>query len=411
MQNLYKKKKTSLKDALNLIKSGNRVFISSSCGEPQYLVKGLSENSKNYTDLEIVRVFSLETTPLTLIANKTEDRYFNIKSFYIGSSILSEFDKNKRFITPVNLSSIPTLFKTKKMPIDVALIQVSPPDEFGNMSLGISVEVNLAAALYSKKIIAQVNHNMPRVFGNSNINIKDIDAIVEYKEPLLTIVSQPDLKYADIIAKHMERLIDDGSTMQLGIGIIPKSILLALSDKNDIGIHTQYMTNTLMSLINKGIITNAKKGFNKGKTIVSGAIGTKELYDFLDNNDLIGFYPSDYINNPAIIAKNNKMTSVNVAMSIDLTGQVAIDSFYYNNFCGANGVLDFTRGAAMSKNGRPVIILTSISRDGKKSRIVPLLKASVVIPKSDVYYVITVEDKLDNVQIHCINASRLHVNI
>jgi acyl-CoA hydrolase/RimJ/RimL family protein N-acetyltransferase len=386
---IYKEKKMSLSKALSLIKSGQRIFIGSSCGEPQHLVNGLGNIAHNYTDLEILRVLSMESTPLTLIANKTKDTALNIRSFYTGSASSSlTLSQNKRFITPTNLSSIPMLFKTKKLPINVALIQVSPPDESGRMSLGISVDVTLAAAMSADKVIAQVNSEMPRTWGDTFINVEDVDAIVEYKEPLLIMYDQPELTTANIIAEHIARLIDDGSTLQICLGTLPKAILLALSDKNDLGIHTQYITNPVMNLIKDGVITNRQKKIHKWKSLACSAIGDKNLYKFLDNNPSIEFYPSDYIQNPAIIAQNYKMTSINIAVSMDLTGQVATDAFSFNNFCG-DSILDFTRGAAMSKDGKPIIMITSTTKKGKQSRIVPMLNDVVVVPRSEVYYVVS----------------------
>ncbi len=389
---MYDAKKMSLEEALSLIKSGQRIFIGSSCGEPRYLVEGLSSIAPNHTDIEIVRILSMESTPLSLIAKKTDDTALSIRSLYIGSASSSSslaLSGNKRFITPINLSSVPILFKTRKLPIDTALIQVSPPDKSGRMSLGISVDVTLSAAKSANKVIAQVNPDMPKIWGNTFINVEDVDAIVEYKEPLLTMGEQPNLETANLIAEHIARLVDDGSTIQLGLGTLPASILIALSNKNDLGVHTHYMTNPIMKLIEDGVITNRRKNIHKWKSLASAAIGTKELYEFLHNNPSVEFYPSDYIQNPAVISENYKMTSINVALSIDLTGQVAADAFSYNNFCGVNGFLDFIRGASISTNGKPIIILTSTANKGKKSRIVPILNDVVVVPRSEVHYVVS----------------------
>ncbi len=385
---MYEEKKVTIKEAYGLIKSGQRIFIGSSCGEPQHLVKGLVKATPNFNDLEIIKVLSIENSPLNIIANKTDDTALNIRSFYDGSCASPYLSKNKRFTTPVNISSIPLLFKSRKLPINVALIQVSPPDVQGKMSLGISVDVTLAAAISADIVIAQVNPNMPILYGESCIDVKDVHAIVEHEEPLLTLGSYPELESANVIAEHMERLVDDGSTMQIGLGAIPKAVISALSDKNDLGIHTHYITDTILQLIEKGVVTNSQKGIHKGKSLAA-AIGKDELYKYLHQNPDINFYPSDYIDNPSVIAKNSKMTSINVAVSMDLTGQVAVDAFSYNNFCGINSVLDFIRGAAMSPQGRPVIVLTSTAANGKKSRIVPLLNEMVVVPRTDVFYVVT----------------------
>ncbi|MBW1649407.1 MAG: GNAT family N-acetyltransferase [Deltaproteobacteria bacterium] len=385
----YKEKTVSLKKALSLIKSGQRIFIGTGCGEPQHLLRGFANIAHNYTDIEIVRTLSLETVPLTLLANKTQDAGLNIRSFYTGSAASTILAKNKRCITPLNLSSIPMLFKSKKMHINTAFIQVSPPDDSGHMSLGISVDITLIAALSADIVIAQVNPKMPKTLGETAIHINKINALVEYEEPLLNRGNPPKLKPASIIAEHVIRLIDDGATIQIGLGTIPEALFIALRDKNNLGLHTQYMTDEIMYLLAEGIITNKQKNLHPRETIATSAIGSKHLYDFLNNNPEIKFYPADYVCSPAIIAQNHKMTALNVATAMDLTGQVAADAFPYNNFSGVNAMADFLRGASMSKQGKPIIMLTSASKNETKSRIVPLIDKSVIIPKQDVHYVAT----------------------
>ena len=386
----YVEKRCSAQEAIGRIKPGQRVFIGSSCGEPQYLVKKLAEAADTFTDIEIVRLLSLESTPLTLIADKTKDQSFNIRSFYLGSAKKESLARNKRFITPMNLSAIPRLFKTRRLPIHVALIQVSPPDDFGWMSLGISVDITLAAALSADFVIAQVNSRMPRVLGRSFIHVNDVNAVVEYEEELLTIHELPELDAANHIGRLIARLVDDGSTIQISPGTTPQATLLMLSEKNDLGVHTQYVTTDIMRLVSMGVITNRKKGFNEGKLVASSAIGSKNLYEFLDDNPAIEFYPSDYVNDPGIISRNNKMVSMNVPMAMDLTGQVAADALYYNHFSGITGMLDFIRGASRSEGGKSILMLTSTSVDGKKSRITPMLNdTAIVVPRGDVQYVVT----------------------
>jgi acyl-CoA hydrolase/GNAT superfamily N-acetyltransferase len=386
----YVEKRCSAKEAIGRIKPGQRVFIGSSCGEPQYLVRKLADAADMFTDIEIVRLLSLESTPLTLIAEKTKDQSFNIRSFYLGSAKPRSLARNKRFITPMNLSDVPRLFKTRRLPIHVALIQVSPPDDFGWMSLGISVDITLSAAFSADFVIAQVNPRMPRVLGHSFIHVNDVDAIVEHEEDLLTIDELPELDAANHIGRQIARLIDDGSTIQISPGTTPQATLLALSHKNDLGIHTQYVTTDIMRLVSMGVITNRKKGFNEGKLVASCAIGSKNLYEFLDDNPAIEFYPSDYVNDPRIISQHHKMVSMNVPMAMDLTGQVAADALFYNHFSGITGMLDFIRGTSRSEGGKSILMLTSTSVDGKKSRIVPMLNdTAIVVPRGDVHYVVT----------------------
>jgi acyl-CoA hydrolase/GNAT superfamily N-acetyltransferase len=386
----YVENKKTATQAIALIKPAQRVFIGSSCGEPQHLVRELSEASNYFKDIEINRLMTMETTPLTLIANKTRDQSLNIRSFYLGSAKPQAIARNKRFITPINLSAVPRLFKSRLLPIHVALIQVSPPDDFGWMSLGVSVDITLAAAVSADLVIAQVNAHMPRVLGRSFLHVNEVDVFVEHDEPLLTIGETPELNAANDIGRLIARLIEDGSTMEIGLGSTHQATLLALADKNDLGIHTQYMTSDIMHLFSRGVITNRKKGFNDGKMVAAGAIGTKELYEFLNDNPAIEFYPSDVVNDPAIIARHNKMVSMNVAMSIDLAGQVAADALPYNHFSGVTGMLDFLRGAVQSPGGKSIMMLPATAHKGTKSRIVPQLNdEAVVVPRGDVQHVVT----------------------
>jgi acyl-CoA hydrolase/GNAT superfamily N-acetyltransferase len=386
----YVKKKKSAYEAIGMIRPGQRVFTGASCGEPQALLRVLADEFHKFPDLEVVRLLSLESTPLTLIANKSTDRSMNIRSFYAGSGKPGGLARNIKYITPINLSAVPRLFKSRLLPINVALIQVSPPDDFGWMSLGVAVDVTLAAAYAADLVIAQVNKNMPRVLGRSFIHVNDVDVVVERDEELLTVDNPPELEAANIMAGYIARLIDDGSTIQIGLGTTSQAVMLALSDKNDLGIHTQYLTDDIMKLISKGIITNRHKGFNDGKVVASSALGSKYLYEFMDDNPAIEFYPSDYVNDPGIISQHNRMVSMNVGMAIDLTGQVAADALPFNYFSGITGMLDFIRGSAFSRGGKSFILMTSTMTNGKKSRIVPMLTdTAVVVPRSDINYVAT----------------------
>ncbi len=386
----YVEKTKDVQTAIKLIKPGQRVFIGSSCGEPQHLVRALAEASAHFHGLEIVRLLAMESTPLTMIADKSYDQNVNIRTFYLGSAKPKKIAANMRHITPINLSSVPRLFKTRKLPIDVALIQVSPPDDFGWMSLGISVDITHAAADAANLVIAQVNPMMPRVLGQSFIHVNDVDVFVEHEEDLLSLGESPKSEAANLIAGHVSRLIDDGSTIQIGLGTTSEAILLALSEKKDLGIHTQYITDDIMHLVSKGVVTNRSKGYNDSKLVASSAIGTQVLYDYLDDNPSISFYPSDYVNSPAVIARHNKMVTMAVIMSMDLTGQVAADALPMNHYSGVTGMMDFIRGAAQSEGGKSILMLPSASSDGKTSRIVPALTDTpIVVPRGDVQYVVT----------------------
>ncbi|MCP4623702.1 MAG: GNAT family N-acetyltransferase [bacterium] len=387
----YVENRRSARDALNLIKPGQRVFIGSSCGEPQHLVRELSNMSNYLKDIEINRLMTLETTPLTLIAEKTKDHSLNIRSFYLGSAKSKGIARNKRFITPINMSAIPRLFKSRLLPIHVALIQVSPPDDFGWMSLGVSVDITMAAAQSADLVIAQINSHMPRVLGRSFMHVNDVDYFVEFDEPLLTIGENPAMSAANDIGRLIaRRLIDDGSTIAIGLGTTSEAVMLALSEKNDIGIHTLYMTDDILHLFSKGVITNHKKGFNDGKMVAQSAIGSEDLYEFLNDNPAVEFHPSDYVCKPAIIARHNKMVAMSVAMAMDLTGQVAADAMPQTHFSGITGISDFMRGAVQSPGGKSILMLPSTALQGNKSRIVPMLEdTAVAAPRGDVHHVVT----------------------
>ena len=387
----YIEKRKNAVEAIKMIRSGQRVFIGSACGEPQELVRVLSEAAIRASGLEIVRMLSLETTSLTAIANRTQDHSLSVRTIYLGSAQGEEtIVRNLRFITPMNMSDVPGLFKTHKLPINVALIQVTPPDDFGWMSLGISVDVTLAAASSADLVIAQVNPKMPRVLGQSFIHVNDVGVIVEHEEDILAVEPRPPSDIAARIGQHIARLIDDGSTLQIGLDAASQATLQALANKKDLGIHSQYLTDDIMHLYAKGVITNRKKGFNEGKLVASAAIGTRNLYDFIDDNPAVDFRPSDYVNDPFIISRHHRMVSMNVAKTIDLTGQVAAEASAQTFYAGVSGIADFVRGARRAQGGKSILMLFSTSEDGKNSNIVPMLEnTAVVVPRGDIHYVVT----------------------
>ncbi|MBF0112589.1 MAG: GNAT family N-acetyltransferase [Desulfamplus sp.] len=393
----YVYKKRSVKAAVSQIHSGQRVFIGSYCGEPQALVSGLAEISHKLSDIEIIRLMSRETTPLMQIADQTKDQAMSIRSIYLGSARSKELEKNKRFYTPVNMAEVPRLFSSRRIPIDVAMVQVSPPDDFGWMSLGVSVDVSLAAALSADVVIVQVNSRMPMVLGQSFIHVNDVDFIVEIDEELMTITSSPPPQKAAKIGQHIVMLIEDGSTLQIGLDAASQATIQALSNKNDLGIHSQFLTDDMMHLYAKGVITNKKKGFNNGKMVAGCSVGTSSLYEFLHINPAVEFQPFDYVNDLEIISKHNKMISMNVAQRIDLFGQVSCEAQSYTLYAGVSGIADFIRGANRSKGGKSIIMLNSTTTvkddDGKERRvssIVPQLFDTIItIPREDIRYVVT----------------------
>ncbi|QTA80604.1 Acetyl-CoA hydrolase/transferase family protein [Desulfonema limicola] len=386
----YIEKRRSAAKAMELICSGQRIFIGSFCGQPQYLEQQLADSASRFANLEIVRIMSMEGSPLTQIANKSQEQNVSIRNIYLGSAKSLDLAPNMRFYTPVNMSEVPNLFTSRRIPIDVAMIQVTPPDDFGWMSLGVSVDVGMAAALSADIVIAQVNTKMPKVMGKSFIHVNDVTAVVEHDEDLLTITKPPATKADEQIGLHIARLIEDGSTLQIGLDAASQATSKALLEKNDLGIHSAFLTDDIMRLYSIGVVNNHKKGFNEGKLVASSAVGTQMLYEFLDFNPAVDFYPTDYVNDIEIISRHNKMVSMNVARYMDLTGQVSADASSYTLYAGVSGIPDFVRGSNRSKGGKSIIMLNSVTEDGKQSRIVPLLNNTITtVPREDVRYVVT----------------------
>lgn len=389
----YVEKLTTAAEAIARIKSGQRVFIGSGCGEPQRLVQALCDNANHFSGLEIVRLLGRETASLTAIADRTKDTSLNIRSIYLGSTKDPSIAQHKRFITPMNMSDVPGLFATRKLHLNVALVQVSPPDDFGWMSLGISVDVTLAAARSADFIIAQVNPRMPRVMGQSFLHVNDVDVVVECEEDLLSIPSTQQKSEAALqIGSHIARLIEDGATLQIGLDAASQATVQGLGNKNDLGIHSQFITDDIMHLYATGSINNRKKGFNEGKMVASMAIGSRNLYEFLNDNPAIDFHPSDYVNDPFIISQHKRMVSMNVARVMDLTGQVSAEASAITRFAGVSGIPDFVRGARRSPGGKSIIMIFSTCQtpEGVVSNILPTLTDYVVVvPRGDVHYVVS----------------------
>jgi len=390
LQENYRSKLLTADEAVRLIRSGQRVFIGSSCGEPQHLVNALMDNAEFFSDVEIVRLLSLEGSLMSLMADEYRGHKFHVRSIYQGSDQTKSLQANRRFITPLTLGAVPALFKKKMLPLHFALIQVSPPDDNGWMSLGISVDVTLAAAQSASVVIAQVNPMMPKILGHSFIHLEDVDVIVEQEEELLSAFNLPAYESASEIAGITANLVEDGATIQLGLAELSQPIANALARKNDLGVHTEILSDDLMELVSQGVVTNRYKTVNEGKVIASGAIGSPEFYQSLHNNVVIEFRPSDYVNNPAIISQNNKMVAINFARTMDLSGQVYADALPQNHFSGVTGMFDFILGASMSAGGRSIIVIPARSIDGKTSRIIlQAAEGSIVIPKGYVSYVVS----------------------
>jgi acyl-CoA hydrolase/GNAT superfamily N-acetyltransferase len=386
-QSLYREKTTTAERALQAIRRGNRVFIGSGCSEPQHLAQALEEAIPGLADLEILHILSVGKT------RYTEEGFdkCRLKSFFVAAASREAVAEGRADYTPINLGDIPALFRDGAMPIDVALIQVSPPDKHGFCSYGIAVDIVKAAAQSAKHVIAQVNPQMPMTLGDSFIHIRDIDAIVEWEEPLLEVGLPLMNPVALDIGKHVARLIEDGSTIRAGVGSISTAALYALEDKMNLGVHADMLTDAYLHLVKKGVITNARKTLHPGKIVTSFCFGSRELYDFVDNNPMVAFYPIEYTNNYLVISQNEKMVSINSGLEVDLTGQVCSDSLGYEIYSGVGGAIDFLRGARGSRRGKAIMVLPATTLDGEKSRIVPVLTegAGVVTTRGGVQYVVT----------------------
>jgi len=375
-------------EALSSIRRGSRVFIGTGCGKPQMLVNTLMSMAPTLADTEIMHIITAGTAPYT---EESFAHCFRHNAFFIGANTRKAIWEGRADYTPIFLSEIPMMFKTGRIHVDTALISVSPPDKYGYVSLGVSVDVTKSAAECADYVVAEVNPNMPRTLGDSFLHVSQIDAFVYNTDPLPEFHMKDPGLVAQKIGKYVSELIEDGSTIQLGYGTIPSAVMKYLKDKKDLGIHTEVFTDSLIDLIKQGVITCRKKNLHPGKIIASFCMGTKRLYRFIDKNPLFEFHPTEYVNDPFTIARNNRMVSINTALSIDLTGQVCSDSLGSLLYSGIGGQVDFIRGAARSKGGKPIIALPSSAKGGAISKIVPFLKpgGGVVTSRGDAHYVVT----------------------
>ena len=384
----YKERLMDAGTALSRIRRGARIFIGSACGEPQLLVKTLIDVAPNLADTEIIHFLDLGVASYT---DEKYSEYFRHNALFIGSSTRSAIREGRADYTPVFLSEIPLLMQRGTMPIDAALITVSPPDNSGYVSLGISVDITKTAAEVARYVVAEVNPNMPRTLGDSFLHVSEIDAFVENDAPLLEFVQKAPGNIAKAIGELIADLIENESTIQTGVGRIPSSVFPYLMNKRDLGIHTETFTEGLIDLIEAGVITSRKKSLHPGKIVSSFCMGTKRLYDYVHNNPLFEFRPCDYVNDPSVIARNDRMVSINSALTVDLTGQVCSDSLGFEFYSGIGGQVDFVRGSAMSNRGKSIMVLPSTTDDGKISRIVPYLYpgSGVTVTRGDIHYVVT----------------------
>jgi len=371
------------------LKSGNRIFIGSNAAVPNALIDNLIANSNNLHDIEAVHILTLSEN---VWAKPEHKDLFKVNSLFIGGKNIREaIAEGRGDYTPCFISDVPRLFNENSLPLDVALIMVSPPDEYGYCSLGVSVDIVSAAVKAAKYVIAQINPKMPRTNGHSFVHMNQIHAWINVAQELPQISPPQVDKRTEQIGQYTAMLIENGATLQIGIGKIPEAVLRYLANHKDLGIHSEMISDGVIDLMLKGVINNRKKTYHKGKAVVTYCIGSQRLYDFVDGNPHIEFYPSEHVNSPVKIAKNDNMVSINSAIEVDLTGQVISDSIGYQFYSGIGGQVDFVRGASLSKGGKPIIALPSTTKDGKTSRIVAHMTegGGVVTSRGHVSYVVT----------------------
>jgi acyl-CoA hydrolase/ribosomal protein S18 acetylase RimI-like enzyme len=375
-------------DAIGRIGRGQRVFIGSGCAQPQKLTEALAQEGRRLADTQILHILTLGTAPYT---DALLEEHFRHSAYFIGPNTREAVAEGRADYTPIFLSEIPRLFRLGTVPIDVALIQVSPPDRHGYCSYGVSVDIVKAATECARLVFAEVNPRMPRTHGDSFVHVSRLDGMIPVDLPLLESAhGEPD-DVARRIGRHIANLIDDGSTLQMGIGTIPDAVLANLGEKKDLGVHTEMFTEGLIELVERGVVNGSRKTLHPGKIVASFVMGTRRVFDFVDDNPMCEFHPTEYTNDPFIIARNRKMVSINSALQVDLTGQVCADSIGEYFYSGIGGQVDFVRGASRSEGGKPIIALPATAQDGKISRIVTALYpgAGVVTSRGDVHWVVT----------------------
>ncbi len=384
----YKKKLRTPDEALRAVQSGMRVYIQPGCAEPETLVEALLRRGPEVSDVEIVHMMTMGAAPY--VAPEMAG-HFRHNAVFIGGNVRQAINEGRADYTPVYLSEIEELFESGAMPIDVALVALSPPDAHGFCSFGVGVDTTLTAAKCAHYVIAQINDQMPRTYGDSFIHVSKIDAIVESSRPLCAL-KKPEITDMHIaIARNVAGLIEDGSVLQTGIGGIPDAVLPFLMDRKDLGVHSELVSDGAMPLIDAGVINGARKNFKPRKIILGFVLGSKAMFDYVDDNPIFEFHPTAYTNDPLLIARNDKMVAINSALQIDLTGQVCSDSIGTYFYSGIGGQVDFLRGASRSKGGKPIIALSSTAKGGTISRITPMLDpgAGVVTSRGLIRYVVT----------------------
>ncbi|MGO9211249.1 MAG: acetyl-CoA hydrolase/transferase family protein [Terriglobales bacterium] len=384
----YRTKVMSAREALRCVESHMRVYIQPGCAEPETLVGALIERGPLVRDVEIVHLLTMGRADY--IAPEMAG-HFRHNAMFIGANVREAVNDGRADYTPIFLSEIESLFESGEMLIDVALIQVSPPDSHGFCSFGVGVDTTLTAAKKARFVIAQVNDQMPRTYGDSFIHVSDIDAIVESSRPLCELPKHEITDLHLAIARNVATLIEDGSTIQTGIGGIPDAVLIYLKDRKDLGVHTELLSDHIIPLIESGVVNGRRKTLHPRKVVLAFALGTRRLFDFVNDNPIFEFHPNAYTNNPILIAQNDHMVAINSALQVDITGQVCADSIGTYFYSGIGGQVDFIRGSTRSKGGKPIIAIPSTAKNDTISRIVPTLDpgAGVVTSRGAVHYVVT----------------------
>jgi 4-hydroxybutyrate CoA-transferase len=387
----YQPRVTTAEEAVKIIGSGRRVFLTGNCSVPQKLLGALVARAGELTDVEIIQVLTMGEAPH---AAPGLEKHLRINTLFISDNVRAAVNEGRGDFTPCFLSEVPLLFRNGILPIDVALIHVSPPDEHGFCSLGLEAGLVKTPAQVAQVVIAEVNEQMPRTLGDSFIHISKINYAIPVNYPLAELLMSETNETAMQIGRHVADLVEDGSTLQLGIGTIPNSVLGLLSNRRDLGIHTELFSDGVMELVQRGVITNEKKTLHQGKIVAGFILGSHALYAWVDDNPIVELHPTEYVNDPFVIAQNDKMVSINSAIEVDLTGQVCSDSIGPRLYSGVGGQVDFIYGASRSKGGKPIIALPSMAvmKDGSKvSKIVAMLKpgAGVVTTRNHVHYVVT----------------------
>lgn len=387
-QDHYNSRIISAQEAVKYIKSGDRVVLGHACGEPGMLPEAMVARASELKDVEVVHMVAMGKG---LYAQPEMEGHFRHNGLFIGGPTRKAVSEGRADYTPCFFSEIPVLFREKRLPIDVALITVTPPDQHGFVSLGVSVDYTLQAIRSAKTVMAEVNPNMPRTHGNSYIRVDEIDYFVPSELPIRELQPPTIGDVEKEIGRHIAALIDDGSTLQLGIGAIPDAVLKFLTDKHDLGIHSEMFSDGVVDLAEGGVVNCARKTLHPGKMIVTFLMGTKKLYKWVDENPMVEMYPVDYVNDPYVIMRNDKMVAINSALQVDALGQAAADTLGPIQFSGVGGQVDFVRGAARSKGGKAIIALPATAAKGKVSRIAATLDhgASVTTSRNDIDYVVT----------------------